>query len=97
VWSAAALLLVLHPASDRLRAASFGLSVAGALLMFVHGLVLRGALFEPIGIPLAVAAIALAALLKMAWTPFPWARREPPSRPARTFIRTRNGHQHPAI
>lgn len=98
LWSGAAILLVVRPStSGRWMQASFGLSLAGAFLVLAHGLVLRGAEMLRAGIVFLIAAPIVAILIKLAWTPFPWARREPPAEPARTLVRTRRGDRQPAI
>ncbi len=96
LWSVTALFLVVRPVSNRLMAAGFGLSVFGTILVFLHGLVLRGVLGDVAGIPMILGAFVLAVLLKKAWTPFPWASTQPPARPAKTMVRTRQGER-PAI
>jgi hypothetical protein len=96
IWSITALFLVVRPASNRLMATGFGLSVVATILFFLHGLVLRGALGDVAGIPMILGAFVLAVLLKKAWTPFPWASKEPPAQPAKTVVQTHQGER-PAI
>lgn len=96
VWGAAAVLLVLRDrVSDRMLRASFGLSAVGAFLMLAHGLVLRGLLYQPMGIAFIVGGVVVALLVKLAWTPFPWtAGDRAAAAPPHPIVRGPDGQEH---
>jgi hypothetical protein len=98
VWGTAAALLVLRPRlSERAVRAAFAASLVGVLLVFVHGLVLRGALRDPAGIAFVLGALVLAVLVRLAWLPIPGSQDQPPSGPvSRRTVPTPLGER-PAI
>ena len=98
LWASAAVLLVVRDrVGDRLLRSAFGFSAVGAFLVLAHGLVLR-MLGQPVGFAFVLGGIALAVLVKLAWTPFPWTAGDTSSAaPPHRIVRGPEGEEHEVI